>query len=85
MMTHTSHHAVTQLRPSIFNRPMLSPTLRSDNMVREHRKRSNPDEVVVKNLRPCQDTGGILGGSNAFQVLYVIHELCIYLVLTLTN
>ena len=69
MMTHTSHHAVTQLRPSIFNGPLLSsPTSRSDNMVKEHRKRSNPGEEV-ENLRPCQDTGGILGGSNAFQVL----------------
>ena len=69
MMTDTSLHAVTQIRPSIFNGPMQSsPTKRSDNMVKENRKRSNPDEVVVKNLRPCQDTGGILGGSNAFHV-----------------
>ena len=87
MMTHTSHLAVTQLRPSIFNAPMLSsPTLGSHNMVKEHRKRSNPDDVVVTNLRPCQDTGGILGGSNAFQVLYVyMNYLLTYIVLYLLS
>lgn len=69
------HHTTSQtlFEPTLFSELMLSSRRLSGSeyLVNVH-KRSNGDLPEQSSMRPCQDTRGILGGSNAFQVSFLL-------------